>query len=930
MKKYCAALLLCTLFSCSENSSIDHLIVAKKHLTENKLNAAAIELKNAIKKTPDLAEAHFLLGKLYFETIQFEGAVQEFERAIQYKYLKAEVLPLLAQSYKATESDHALIELIIDNVGLSPEERAEIKLYQVQAYLRLDKESEAKLLIDEVKHLRAKSSFIELASVYETLLAKNDYSAKYQLASILRKDKIQPDALKLQAILQLQMQDIEGALVSYRIYTTAYPYDLTTSFIFARLLASTNKTKEAEPIVEKLLTVNSDHALLNQLKGLARFNESDYENALIYLEKSLLNGTTEVGTRLAAGISAYKLKNYQKSHLHLSVIADDLPRTHSALRLLASSQLVLGLSLEASETINNFDNLTIEDSGLLSSLGLSLALQGEKVKAQKTLNKFNKLTNNNPQNLPQVGLLKLSLDDISGVADLEQLLVNIDAHSADRDNEKKSIQEPIENILATTYIATNQFDKALELAGKLKASDKNSIQGYMLAGFTYIKQQRVVLAHTEFETALSIEPNNVKIKLSLVDLLPNKSVDEKRVIIKELAELLKIEPDFIPLLSRYYIYNKQLGDVEKAIEFTRNRFDESPENMALALVLGNMYFTENQYQEVITTLISVDNITNKPNRYWQLLAHSYIKEKLFAKATGVYESWLEKSPSNKDAMLGNILVLQAQNQIDKALELTQLYITKQGNDAAVGVISIGLFIKKQDFRAARKMYHALPAEAYALPVVKGFLGELLLNERKYKQALPRLEVAYQSKPTSENTYLVYLCLTKLGKHQNAYDFLTQHTESYPNDIMMLMKLASLQITNESKQAIVNYLKVLKIEKNNALANNNLAFLLAQQGNNSEAVEYAKEAVRLKPDNNNYLDTLGRILLDSNENSDALEYLSKAVASDTKSIDEGIYLNYIEALIANDKTVFAKRKLNEVKFSAGYLDKKQKLSQLLSQ
>jgi len=210
----------------------------------------------------------------------------------------------------------------------------------------------------------------------------------------------------------------------------------------------------------------------------------------------------------------------------------------------------------------------------------------------------------------------------------------------------------------------------------------------------------------------------------------------------------------------------------------------------------------------------------------------------------------------------------------------------------------------------------------------GYLGEMLLNESKFKQALPRLELAYNNKPTPENTYLVYQCLVKLDQQQDAYDFLIKHTTSHPSDILMLMKLSALQVTIDSQQAEINYVKILELDSHNALANNNLAYLLSDKGQKQKALKYAKEAVKLKPENSNYLDTLGRILLDLNKDKDALKHLSKAVINSANNINQGIYLNYIEALIVNEKTVLAKRKLNEVKFTGTYLDKKQKLSQLL--
>ncbi|MGJ8694543.1 MAG: XrtA/PEP-CTERM system TPR-repeat protein PrsT [Thalassotalea sp.] len=917
MKKLTIAILISGLFACSDKAPIDYLAAAKVHIAEQQPQAAIIELKNAILNSPELAEARFMLAKLYFEDHQFENAAKEFERALSYQYAKNEVLPLLAQTYHLIESDNALITLSTDAANLSPEQLGEIMFYQLLANFRLGKEIEGNKLINEVQQLPIQSVYSSLSLAYEALLAKDIITAKEQLNSILAVTPEQVDALKLLANIQLQEQDIDGAIITYRTYVKAYPDDLTIVFMFARLLTDANQTSEAEPYVDRLLKINSDHALLNQLKGLARYYAHDFQIALLHLEKSLLTNPTSVGTRLIAGVSAYQLKDYEKCQQHLSFIADEIPASHPALRLLAASQLALGFTLAANKTVESFDNLTNQDEALLSSLGLSLARQGEKIKAQALLDKANTLNGDSAQALPQLGLLKLSLNDASGIADLEKLLAknntgeNITPNAAAIPNGENELT--IEAILATAYLSNNQFDKAFNLANQLKAEDGNAIKGYILAGYTYIKQNEVKLARAEFEQALVIDPNNLAVKLNLIDLLPNKTEQEQRVISHRLLALLKTQTDYIPALSRYYIINKQLGDTQEVIRFVESLAKKSPENNRITLTLAKIYFNEKHYQKVITSLIKIENTGSQTNQYWQMLGQSYLALKDYTNAFDVFQRWLEQQPNNKYALMSNVTALEAQNKIAVALNLTEQYLAKQGRDIAIDIIHTGLLLKNKQFSQARRSYDNLPNEAYELAIVQGYLGQLQLSDFEYSNALPNLESAYTSNPSVTNALLVMTCLEKLNRKQQAFKFLSQHTIEQPTDIHALMQLALLQLSQDKNKAIISYKTVLQLNDNNALAHNNLAFLLAEKGDKTTALVHAKKAVEINPQQSAYLDTLGRILLDLNQNELALNYLTKAVEHLGEQKDDEVYLNYVEALIANKQIKLAQRKLSDYEF-----------------
>src|SRR6185369_11220551 len=67
--------------ACSEPSSEQFLDLAKKSQAEGNFGAAMIQLKNALQRNPQDAEARYLLGTIYNETLQGAAAESELRRA---------------------------------------------------------------------------------------------------------------------------------------------------------------------------------------------------------------------------------------------------------------------------------------------------------------------------------------------------------------------------------------------------------------------------------------------------------------------------------------------------------------------------------------------------------------------------------------------------------------------------------------------------------------------------------------------------------------------------------------------------------------------------------------------------------------------------------------------------------------------------------
>ena len=74
---------------------------AKEYLARNDRNAAVIQLKNALQKNPDLAEARFLLGKALLENGDVAAADKELNKANELRYPFDQLAPVLARSILA-------------------------------------------------------------------------------------------------------------------------------------------------------------------------------------------------------------------------------------------------------------------------------------------------------------------------------------------------------------------------------------------------------------------------------------------------------------------------------------------------------------------------------------------------------------------------------------------------------------------------------------------------------------------------------------------------------------------------------------------------------------------------------------------------------------------------------------------------------------
>ena len=139
------------LASCGRNDSPEQLVAeAAKYQQKGDRKAAIIQLKNALQKKPDDAEARFLLGAVYNETGEALSAEKEIRRAAELGMAKTRTAPQLAKSLMAQgQFQKALDEL----AAAGPSQDANAEIIRGDAYSALNKQAESKAAYEQALKL---------------------------------------------------------------------------------------------------------------------------------------------------------------------------------------------------------------------------------------------------------------------------------------------------------------------------------------------------------------------------------------------------------------------------------------------------------------------------------------------------------------------------------------------------------------------------------------------------------------------------------------------------------------------------------------------------------------------------------------------------------------------------------------------------------
>lgn len=906
----CASLIL-ALSACGDNESAQTLIVkAETQISEKQNNAAIISLKNALKLEAKNAQARFLLGQLYLNQGDAENAIKELERANKFKYNVDKVLPLLARAYMLAEFDEDVLSLA-DQEKLLSATNTQYLAYKTMAALRSDNKVLAIAAVEAANSVSSSNSYSMLANAYLVFFEQKLDHANTLVGRILVATPNNVDALMLQGKIATAQGNFSLAVESFSEYLKLQPKSGRAQLFVADSLVKNGQFDEAEKIADAILAKVPSQPFLLYIKAMVRFEKKDYESASSLANQSLSSGFNNFRLKLVAGASAFYLKNYEQSNHHLKDLIGYISPEHPARRMLAISQLQLGLIDDISETLMNYDSTTKENAQFLSTLSYELLEVGAFEKAKEMANYAANSNEMTAEQTARAGVLKLMMNDPSGIDSLELAVQqNPELISA-------------ELALAFASIKSGDLARAQAIADKWLKEYPGNAGGQNLQATIFFKKNKLSEGKAALEQSLLIEPNNVYALTQLVKLANHQKDTDLAVSLTEQA--LKAHPDNIEILSQYFEFHKNQAGLDVITQVHQKHASEIEYGILLAEALIEL----GQFKQADSVLESYENSVKTPKRYWQLLLTANAKQTDGKDILLILEKWHKTNAYHIEPVFLLVNYWASKQASDKALNVLNDAFKYHQKNVMLHLVKMQLLLNNNRIEDAKKLFKTLEKFDINKDLLAGIEGRIYFLDKDYAAALPKLKQQYKSQPTNINATYLAFALDANNKKEEAIKLLELHIDKDKQDNKinpkMTLSLANMYLAESHDKAIVEYERLLKVAPNNVVALNNLSWLYMDQNKNTQAVEYAKQAYEQAATIPNVVDTYAKALLKSGKKGAALLKAKEAYEL-SEGKDTDIALNFAEALLANNM----KKEANEVlvKVNATTNEQKDKKQRLL--
>ena len=498
--------------------------------------------------------------------------------------------------------------------------------------------------------------------------------------------------------------------------------------------------------------------------------------------------------------------------------------------------------------------------------------------------------------------------------------------------------------LARLYMAENKPAEAEEFLKQGKKDFPDNSVGYRMLGDFYFATNQVDKALAEYGVLYQEHPKDIAVKKNYIQLLILKDrLDEARKLNDEVLKATKDDTDA-------QIYKGQIeirsGKASAAVNTLQGVLKNEPDNgvahyqLGLAFdQLGNSR-AETEWREAVrlrpditeahralagvaihrgdaTALAQeADQIISlqpeSPDGYL-LRAVAEIDRKQFAMAEGYIKKSLEKAPQNPAAyvQLGNLRM--AQKKPAEAQKAYQQGLDQDPNssDALGGVLNVYLLQKQPD-----KAIATANAQLAKNPKSSAFhimLGHLLVDQKK---DLAGAEAEFKRAAELDKNNVE--ALVSLGMVQNQRGAADQALATYldaskanPKEVIFYLLAGGIYENQRNwDKAKQVYQKVLELQPDNALASNNLAYVMLQEGGNVDvALAMAQTARRQLPDNPNSADTLGWAYYHKGVYTSAIDLLKEAVKKEPQNATFNYHLGL--AYAKNGQASLARQQLDRV-------------------
>ncbi len=855
------AFLIGGLSACGRTQSTESLLAdAKQYQQKGDLKAAQIQLKNAVEKSPENADARLQLATLQLKMGDNASAEKEARKA---RSLGAAADVALVLEGKAMAQQGRFKEMLETITPELAAKSAPLLSLRGDALLATGKTADAKALYDQALALNANSGDALLGLARHAMASNDREAAERYAADAAAKDANNPDVWMFEGALLRFNGKPDEALAAYDKVLKLEPQHRSAHIEKAYIEISRGKFAEAKTEIDAADKAAPGSLLVTYTRALYEFSQGKFAAAQDAVQKVLKSAPEHMPSVLLAGASEMNLGATQQAEQHLRKYLESNPNDVYARKLLAQTLLKSAQPADAAAALAPVLKESSQDPQLLALAGESYMQVRDFNKATAYLEKAAALAPKAAAVRTSLGLSRLGQgDNEKGLSELE-LATTLDP---------KSPQATM--ALVQTEMSLKHYDKALAAAQSLEKQQPDNPQVYNLKGAVYLVKGDAANARAAFEKALAVQPTFFPAvsNLARLDMQEHKPEAAKQRF-ETLLEKDKNNYGAMAALGELATLQKKNDEATSWFEKASNA---NPDAVPPALMLGTHYLRTNQAPKALALArkLLVANPTNAD--LLELQGQAQVATKDPSAALETYSKLVNVLPKSATAQLrlaGVHMMLKndaaAADDLKRAVELQPEFMP-----ARLAQIELALRTGHPDDALAKA--RQIQKLNDKLPIGYAVEGDVMLAQKKPAEALPSYEKALSLSKSPEMLVKVAQTMIMAGKAKEGQARATQWLKDHPNDTLVAMFLADRSLASrETKQAIPLLESVLKQNPNNAVALNNLAWAY-QQEKDPRAIATAEQAFKVGGENPGVMDTLGWMLVEQGNTARGLPLLQKAI------------------------------------------------------
>jgi tetratricopeptide (TPR) repeat protein len=443
-------------------------------------------------------------------------------------------------------------------------------------------------------------------------------------------------------------------------------------------------------------------------------------------------------------------------------------------------------------------------------------------------------------------------------------------------------------IYAVFLFQTGKTQEAIKEFERLAKQDSNDRTARSMLVEAYWKANRQAEADAVLERALKSNPKDIEALTQRSAVL--LGLGRNSEALENLKQVLRLRPDSGEahfLLSRVHRANgNRLSERQELGEALRLR----PDLLQARLDLSRSLIAAKSPKAALDIMTANDfpaaqrqSLPAIVQRNWALLAVS--DGAAFRKEV---EAGLALA-RHPDLLAQDAIVKMAERNFAGARASLDEALDKNPQDLrALDLMVMTYRVQKQPEGVLPKL-RALAVRHASSPAIQNVLGEWFVASGDRDQARAAYTAALRLKtdyiPAMVGMAKIDLAVGRLDEARKALNTLAS---SYPKNPMINILLGNLEhLSGNRGKALGHYRKALEADGQNAMALNNVAYLLADFANKpDEALNYAQRAKEISPDDPEVEDTLGWVLFKKGLYDVAIGHLEASVAK--RSTAQGQY------------------------------------------